>query len=388
MSERVLVLTPTGKDGQLVTDLLSRADIQCEMASDLSALCSLLAEPAAAVLVAEEALGFTTLDRLVSLLSQQPSWSDLPLVIMTSGSKTGGRRWLDLFSPHADVTLVERPIHGLTLVSILKGAIRSRHRQYQVRDLLEQQVLAMQQRDAFISIASHELKTPLTALRLQIQAYQLALQRRNSPTAPAEDVGRLLATADRQIDRLVQLVEDMLDVSRVDTGRLALRPERVELRGLLDELVDRFGPQLAAAGCTVSVVSTESIVGFWDRTRIEQVIVNLFTNALKYAAGAPIEIRLIREDERVRIRVQDHGRGIALSDQTRVFDRFAQLDTGVGGLGIGLYVSREVARAHRGDLTLDSEPGQGAAFTLTLPLRPPEAGPVAGETLDLTRSRT
>ncbi len=366
--EAILLLAPTGRDSTLASGFLRSARLICQIAATVQQLTLLLAKPCAAVLIAEEGLESVHLSGFIRALSAQPAWSDLPVVVITSGGELEGRRILELLAPHTNVTLIERPLHSLTLISILKGAIRSRRRQYEVRDLLEKQAHATRQRDAFISMASHELKTPLTALRLQIQAYQMGQKQQTAGVGSPLDLPQLLGSVDRQINRLVRLVEDMLDVSRIDSNRLALRREPTDFSALLGELVERFAPQFAAAGSHLTLVAPPGIVGLWDRSRLEQVVVNLFTNALRYAHGAPVDIRLTCEAGTAVLRVKDSGNGIAPEDHARIFERFARAGGGGEGLGIGLYVSREIAEAHHGQLQVTSALGQGAEFTLTLPL--------------------
>ncbi|MHB1951929.1 MAG: sensor histidine kinase, partial [Acidiferrobacteraceae bacterium] len=326
-NERIIVLAPTGRDAPMAVSVLAEAGLRCHIAPDLPAVCSLM-ESAGALLLAQEALDATRLQMFTAALGAQPSWSDLPLVVMTSGSKTDGQQVFRLFSPHADVTLIERPVHMLTLISIMKGALRSRRRQYLVRDLFEQQTRAMRQRDTFLSIASHELKTPLTALRIQVQAYRLGLRSQRPESGAPPDMVRFLDRTNRQIDRLVHLVEDMLDVSRVDAGRLTLVREWVDLNLLVTDVIERFKPQLETAGCPPSCSLGREACGYWDPFRVEQIITNLLTNALKYASGAPIEVVTARSGEHVWLRVIDHGPGIAPQDQERVFDRFARVAAG------------------------------------------------------------
>lgn len=365
--EGILLLAPTGRDGILARSCLESARLSCRMASNLQQLTLFLADPCGAVLIAEEGLESGHLSHFIRTVSAQPAWSELPVVVITSGGELQGQRILELLAPHTNITLIERPLHSLTLISILKGAIRSRRRQYEVRDLLQKQAEATKQRDAFISMASHELKTPLTALRLQIHAYQMS-QKRQRETRDGFDLPQLLGSVDRQINRLVRLVEDMLDVSRIDSKRLTLRRELTDLGELLGELVARFKPQFAAAGSRLDLIAPPGIIGLWDRSRLEQIVVNLFTNALRYAHGSPVDIRLTREGAVALLRVKDSGKGIAPEDHARIFERFGRVAGSDEGLGIGLYVSRQVALAHEGQLEVTSALGRGAEFTLTLPL--------------------
>lgn len=223
---------------------------------------------------------------------------------------------------------------------------------------------AIQVRDDFLSVASHELKTPLTALQLQLQG--MARQ----PAAGLEGrFGQKLGMATRQTLRLGKLVDDLLDVSRITGGRLRLRREEVDLIPVLREVVERHGDQAVAAGCTVTLGGSPSAVGSWDVWRVEQVFTNLITNALKYGAGGPIGITVARVDGVVCISVEDQGIGIRPEDRRRIFDRFerAVSSSHFGGLGLGLYLSEQIVVAHGGRIDVQSDPGRETRFTVVLP---------------------
>ncbi len=222
---------------------------------------------------------------------------------------------------------------------------------------------AIAARDVFLGVASHELKTPLTALQLTLQAL---LRREGTEPMPAERV-RL---ASRQVTRLTKLIDSLLDVSRVQSGRLTLDRERVDLGELVDEVAKRFEDEAALAGCAIRVRARGAAVGEWDRLRLDQVVSNLISNAIKYGAGAPIECEVERAGELARLRVIDHGIGIAKEDLTRVFDRFERAVSArqYHGLGLGLHIASELARAHGGAIDVTSEPGAGATFTVALPI--------------------
>jgi len=226
-------------------------------------------------------------------------------------------------------------------------------------------------RDEFISIASHELKTPLTALKLRL-ASAFRIQQRPAPRdAEAEEkLERALAAAGTTTDRLVSLVDDLLDASRLTAGRLALHLESVPLADLVNDVVGRVREQAAESGSRIDVVIPEPVIGRWDRSRIEQVVTNLLSNAIKYGAGRPIRVETKALDGRVRLDVTDAGAGISRADQGRIFQAFERVTTAsrVGGLGLGLYIGRQIAVAHGGGLSVDSKPGQGSTFTLELPL--------------------
>lgn len=220
-------------------------------------------------------------------------------------------------------------------------------------------------RDEFLSVAGHELNTPLTTLKLQLTS----LQRQG---AVAKAVEQKLQGANRQVDRLARLVRALLDVSRFETGRLVLDLQDVEVVSLLRDVVDRQLEHPTLAGA-VWLDCPERVVMRGDPLRLDQLFGNLVSNAMKYGGGRPIDVRVTVGEESVRVSVADRGIGIAPEDQQRVFDRFQRAVSAqhYGGFGVGLWIVREVARAHGGEVTLRSEPGEGATFTVELPLAGP-----------------
>jgi signal transduction histidine kinase len=229
-------------------------------------------------------------------------------------------------------------------------------------------------RDEFISIASHELKTPLTALKLRLgTALRFGHRLPGAGEGDAEKMVRALETADQTAGRLGVLVDDLLDVSRLTAGRLALRIERVDVGELLREVVARLREQAVEAGSTIDLSPPPPVVGSWDRGRLEQVLTNLLSNAIKYGMGRPIAVSAEVVGGRLRIAVRDGGMGIPRRDQSRIFQAFERLPTAerVGGLGLGLYIGRQIAIAHGGNLSVESDPARGATFTLDLPFAAP-----------------
>jgi PAS domain S-box-containing protein len=241
---------------------------------------------------------------------------------------------------------------------------------------------AIRVRDEFLSIASHELKTPLTPLQLQLDSLSAALR---NPSPDGDLLNRRLETAKRQTRRLTKLVENLLDVSRISAGRLSLERESCDLGVLAAEIVERFGADAATASCRLNVHVDQPVVGQWDRLRLEQLLSNLLANALKYGAGKPIEIEVRKEAGEARLSIADQGIGIAAEDRSRIFGRFERAVplTHYGGLGLGLYIARQIVDAHGGSIVVDSAPGRGAIFTVRLPLAPaPGELPAARESLD------
>lgn len=229
---------------------------------------------------------------------------------------------------------------------------------------------AVAARDDFLSICSHELRTPLTSLKLQTQLTRRMADKDPQFTLSPEKLRHFLSTTNMQVDRLIRLVEDMLDISRIRAGKLSLQPEAVSLRGLVQEVTERFSPQLAVSGSTLSLHLDQDVTGHWDKFRLEQVLVNLLSNAVKYGAGKPIDIYLSQKDGTAILEVADQGIGIQAESQTRIFERFerAVSKQNISGLGLGLFIVRQILEAHGGNISVASELGKGARFIVRLPL--------------------
>ncbi len=232
--------------------------------------------------------------------------------------------------------------------------------------LLFEALDAVRARDDFLAVAAHELRTPLTSLLLQIQLLHRAIERDriNLPSA-----GKSVAAAENQAKRLSSLVDGLLDVARLASNRMGLQMEELDLRDLVQGVVSAMAPNCQRAACQVTVTAPAQTTVRWDRGRIEQVLTNLLSNAIKFGAGQPIEVRAAVSDGKAEISVRDHGIGISPGDQQRIFGRFERAVSSrhFGGLGLGLYISAQILRAHQGSLRVESEPGQGARFVVDLP---------------------
>ncbi|MBU8896635.1 PAS domain-containing protein [Corallococcus sp. M34] len=230
---------------------------------------------------------------------------------------------------------------------------------------------ALETRDEFLSIASHELKTPLTSLQLQLQLLARAVAGRASEGEASPLPARVRA-AQRQVARLALLVATLLDLSRIRAGRLELEPEQLDLSALVTDLASRCQEDATSAGCLLNLQVTPGVVGFWDRLKLEQILTNLLSNAFKYGAAHPVEVTVDHDDARARVIVRDHGIGIDLEHQVRIFERFerAVYARDYGGVGLGLWISRKLARSLEGDIRVESVLGEGSTFIVQLPLRP------------------
>jgi predicted ATPase/signal transduction histidine kinase/tRNA A-37 threonylcarbamoyl transferase component Bud32 len=233
--------------------------------------------------------------------------------------------------------------------------------------LYQQTREAVRMRDEFLSVASHELNTPMTALMLNLEALLMAPRKGLSP----DRVLSMIGLAERQGRRLTRLIRELLDVTRLERGAIALEREEVELGTLVRGVVARFSPELNQAGCAVSVDAPDPVVGRWEPMRLEQVVLNLLSNASKFGKGKPIEVRVERRGGIASLSVTDHGIGIHPAHQQRIFERFERgvSATHYGGLGLGLYVCRGLIQAHGGTIRVESQPDQGATFIVELPLQ-------------------
>jgi signal transduction histidine kinase len=241
---------------------------------------------------------------------------------------------------------------------LLLGAVALQERA--ARALAER---ALEVREEFLSVASHELRTPATALQLSLQS----LERK---VAAGQATERPIQIAMRQTERLARLIDDLLDMSRIQAGRLTLAREPVDLLTMTQQVVDELAEELANSGCAAVVDGDASVRGAWDRARLEQVVVNLLTNAMKYARKQPIEVHVEREGASARLTVRDHGIGIAPEMQQKIFDPFerAVSTSDYGGLGLGLYIVRRIVEQHDGKIRVESRPGDGAKFVVELPI--------------------
>lgn len=225
---------------------------------------------------------------------------------------------------------------------------------------------AVQLRDEFLSIASHELRTPLTSLHLIVQSLLRGMEQNRRSMSPES-----LRLADKQCHRLRKLIEQLLDVSSIQSGELELVLEEVDLSAVIAENLARLRGELEESGTAVHVEVTTPVVGFWDAGRIDQLVANLVGNAIKYGRAQPVDVLVdVPQTGWARLRVRDRGIGIAAEDVSRLFQRFGRAVSprNYGGLGLGLFIARRIAEAHGGTIRVESEAARGSTFTVELPL--------------------
>lgn len=233
---------------------------------------------------------------------------------------------------------------------------------------------AVRLRDEFLSVASHELRTPLTPLNLKLGMLRRRAMEAADGLLPAARVETDANTAVRHVQRLTELVDHLLDVTRIRAGKLQLQIELVDLAEVVRDGAVRFAAVAADVHSPIELDLPLSCTGRWDRLRLEQVITNLLSNALKYGAGTPVEVKLAREGERVVLAVKDHGIGMDEALLARIFGRFERgpSNRNYGGLGLGLYITKQIVVALDGTISVQSAPGRGAIFTVDLPMASPE----------------
>ncbi len=382
LDHRVLIRAPTGRDATLAADVLVQAGIRAEICGDAGVLCTWLDAGAGAVLIAEEALDDTATRQLCAALERQPRWSDVPLVVL---ARTGRRianavGALDLIDRLGNVVLLERPVAVPVLRTAIRTALRARARQYELRDHIAEversegmlqraradAEAANRAKDEFLAMLSHELRSPLGAINTW--AHLLRTGRLD-----AAKTTRALEAIERSARAQAQIVEDLLDVSRIVTGKLRLDLQAVRLAPLIEGALDGVRPQAEAKGLElVSEVDHEATVD-GDPDRLEQVVNNLLSNAVKFTpAGGRVSVRLWTDATEAHVMVTDTGKGIHSDVLPLVFERFRQGDSAItrahGGLGLGLAIVRHLVERHGGRVRADSDgEGRGASFTITLP---------------------
>lgn len=271
------------------------------------------------------------------------------------------------------------PVLGLNgkITSILHrvedvtAVVRLRTSLIRTRDARDESRRALRLSEEFISMASHELKTPLTPLKLRTQTLRRLVSTGAFKGHPNErQLLEYFESANRQCDRIARLVDNLLDVTRLHGAKLALSPEMLDLAEVVRETVEQYRPELERCGCELRMHLAGPVEGEWDRSRIEQVITNLLSNAVKYGVGKKVEVRISRAGRDAKLVVKDQGIGIAATDFKKIFHRFERTDEAreFAGLGLGLYISRQIVKAHGGTIEVRSHPGKGSAFTVRVPL--------------------
>lgn len=364
-SDLLLIVAPLGRDAELMCAQLRGAGMHCAICRDMRELCAKIAEGVGAIIATEEALLGEGSDALNRTLRAQPPWSEVPVVILTGEAEAKKIRPLDGMSRRTNVTLIDRPVRIKSLISAAQSALRARERQYEIRDLMEQLEERVHERDRFLAVLGHELRNPLGAILLASQM--------------REEDGRLdgehAELIERQSRHLTRLVNDLLDLSRVAAGKIILKRQLVDLRDIVRQSVALAGPAAAKQKQTVNVeLPEERVTIHGDPVRLDQIITNIITNAIKYTPeGGKIDVSVVRDGHEALVRVGDDGVGIDSDRIGEIFELFAQAENAIGraqgGMGIGLALVRNLVQLHEGSVSAKSDGvGKGSEFLVRLPL--------------------
>ncbi|HET6248616.1 MAG TPA: ATP-binding protein [Tepidisphaeraceae bacterium] len=364
---RVLTLAPTTRDSKITHSLLSSAGISSLTCQTLDQLIRELQAGAAALVLSERPLASENLKPLVELLSAQPPWSDLPIILMVPGgvqSPAATRAMNSL----TNVTLLERPAPTRLVLSAVRAAVRARQRQYQLREQIELLRQASRMKDEFLATLSHELRTPLNAILGWSQ-----LIRTNAGDRDLVEEG--LAIIERNSRVQVQLIEDLLDMSRIVSGKIRLDVRTIDPSAFIEAAIETVRPAAEARGINlVKVLDPHAGPIAGDSSRLQQVVWNLLSNAIKFTPKAGrVQVVLQRINSHIELSVSDTGSGIGPEFLPHVFERFRQADSSStrshGGLGLGLAIVKHFVELHGGTVHATSPgPEKGSTFTVTLPI--------------------
>jgi signal transduction histidine kinase len=380
----VAVHAPTGRDAALAVGVLEKWGHQAIPCPDIGAVCEALTAGIAVLLLAEEALTPDTRESLLATLATQPSWSDVPIIILTAEGELSRAiaDSIEAVAERGNVVLLERPVRVSTLVTAVRSALRARFRQYEIRDhLAERERLLRAERRAredaekanrakseFLAVMSHELRTPLNAIGGYADLIELGVH--GDVTREQRDALRRIKQSERH---LLGLINGVLNYARVETGNVHYDIADVPLHEVLSMAESLVTPQVMARNLTLTVRECDkSTTVRADREKVNQILLNLLSNAVKFTApGGRIHLDCGQTRATVRICVSDTGAGIPADKLERIFEPFIQVDSALtrtkDGVGLGLAISRDLARGMGGDLTVTSKFGQGSRFQLTLP---------------------
>jgi signal transduction histidine kinase/FixJ family two-component response regulator len=374
---RVLVCAPIGRDSELTVQLLRRAAIPCAPCKDIEAVCAALVDGAGAVLLTEEALIDPHLDLLANALASQPAWSDISVLLFAGSHRDeAALRTLRKLEILRNVTLLDRPVRTSAVITTVQAALRGRRRQYELRDVLIALHTARMQaeeanrlKDEFLATVSHELRTPLNA----IMGWVSLLRQARFDQAR---VGGILQIVERNAKAQAQIIADVLDISRMITGRMKLSRAPVSLAEVIADALDTIRPGAQSKGVELVSHIDEGPIVYGDAERLQQVFWNVLSNSCKFTPpGGRIEVSLTTDDGSSVVRIADTGAGIAPEFLPFVFDRFRQADQSFtrahGGLGLGLAIVKHLVERHGGEAQAHSDGvGKGAVVTIRLPLAP------------------
>jgi len=386
---RVLIQPSTGADGIAIGKLFAANQVDYAVCRTMSHLCEMLSQGAGTLIVSEEAITADA-DELLACVAAQPVWSDLPIIVLSRTGRESSSLG-EIIVRLGNVSVIERPVRTSTLISLVRSCLRARDRQYQVRQQLAEEARAQQTirdsvdaeraarseaerasrtKDEFLATLSHELRTPLSAILGWTHVM------RKLPELP-KDAGNALEVIERNARSQAQIIQDLLDMSSIISGKVRLDVQRLDLATAIDATVETVKPAALAKGIRLNVV-LDPMAGpvRGDPNRIQQVLWNLMTNAVKFTPkDGRIAVTLSRVNSHLEIEVADSGEGIDPGFLPHVFDRFRQADASSsrrhGGLGLGLSIVKQLVELHGGTISAKSAGhDQGSTFRIALPLMP------------------
>ncbi|MES2260669.1 MAG: response regulator [Pseudomonadota bacterium] len=365
MEKRILIYAPTGQNAPLTEKVLTLARIECHICHTVGELARQLSLGAGAVLTVEEALSASGFRVLSDYVEHQPNWSDLPILLLThrgADSVLVRRAVISL----GNLTLLERPVRTLTLITVLHAILRARDKQYQVRE-------ADRRKDEFLASLGHELRNPLAPIRTSATLLT-HLFPQSPPAARIKDV------IERQVTHLTRLVDDLLDVARITSGKIALQCDRIAFADVIAHVIELCQQSANAKRIRIERhLPQDEIALHADHARVVQIYSNVLSNAIKFTPqGGTIWIRAWRDDGLLYVSIRDNGIGLEAGAISGIFNMFEQSKTISGqissGLGIGLSLARQFAQMHGGAIDAYSAgPGQGSEFIISLPALAPAA---------------
>jgi signal transduction histidine kinase/ActR/RegA family two-component response regulator len=364
--QRLLVLTPTGRDSMLAVELLNRCGFSAEHCDSSEQLCRELGSGIGALIVADEALTLGFVVKLTSILRSQPPWSDIPVIILARQQRVESTvNSFPSFYRRPNVTVLERPLKTEALVSVVRNVLSARQRQYEIRSLLNTLEQKVQERDQFLAMLAHELRNPLSVISNSLLLLSNSVEMKMS---------RPLELATRQTSVIGRMLDDLLDVARFANGKFGLNKENVALSTIIGNAVDACRWNMLQKRQHFTPTLRRDVIVNGDPTRLTQLFSNLLMNASKYtSADGQIDIHCEINDSNVDVAVKDNGIGIKPELLTHLFEPFAQGDQGIersqGGLGLGLALAKSIAELHGGSIKATSAGiGCGSEFTVRLPI--------------------
>jgi len=367
-NEVACVVSPNAMDAGLAVSFLGENGIRARAAGSVRDVLPLLDHEIGCLILVEEALLAEDLPALREALQRMPAWNDLPIIVVSRELRTVATLAADFFPESGNVTLLERPLSPLALVSAVQVALRAAARQREIGELIEQRSQAVKLRDEFLAMLAHELRNPLAPMRNAL--YVMRLRKIMDP-----ELLKSTQILERQVNHIVRMVDDLMDVARLERGKVVLQKQRVDLNRVVASALEACLPFAQERGHQVIVhFDTRDLPVNADPVRLEQIVCNLVNNAAKFT-NSPGEIRVdtSRDERFASIAVRDNGIGFEPAEADNLFDPFLQgnptLERSRGGLGMGLTIVRRLAMLHDGLVEASSDgPGKGACFVARIPL--------------------